>query len=72
LSDGSLAHICRNASLPNANIKHSPKSFAAWTKKYYGWHLVLMAVDLDYDCEYIAACHKIKYCPYCGEELQEG
>lgn len=36
-----------------------------------GWYIIDVDHDLDYDCHHLRKVARIKYCPFCGNQLDE-
>jgi len=38
---------------------------------YEAWRLFKLRIDSEYDSKYLSHISEIKFCPYCGKELEE-
>ena len=38
---------------------------------YEAWRLFELRIDFEYDSKYLSPISQIKFCPYCGKELEE-
>ena len=38
---------------------------------YEAWRLFELRIDFEYDSKYLSHISEIKFCPYCGKELEE-
>lgn len=64
-------HRCEGSLKARCSIRRYPKR----TPTYYAyddgqWHLSQQFKDLEYDCTYLEHVTRIRFCPWCGEELQ--
>ena len=59
-------HRCKGSLEDFMNIRYGKPS---WEKEDKWW-LLKDKEDYDYMCQYLQPITKIKYCPFCGEELK--
>ena len=38
---------------------------------YEAWRLFKLQIDSEYDTKYLSHVSEIKFCPYCGKELEK-
>lgn len=62
-------HRCKGSLRARCSIRRYPAQTLGYTYRDGHWHLYQQVTDLDYDCTYMSHVARIKYCPWCGEEL---
>lgn len=56
-----ITHRCAGSLAAGASIRY----------EYSKWHLKTYGINMDCDCVELESMTEIKYCPFCGEKLEE-
>ena len=64
-------HRCEGSLNAHVSINYGdPYEFMCNPGQNLGWWLIDHPLDFEYDCVLNTPICKIKYCPFCGEELK--
>ena len=65
-------HRCEGSLANEVSSRYCKKfSIIDYPGDYEAWRLFKLQIDSEYDTKYLSHVSEIKFCPYCGKELEK-